>query len=165
MSGEGLSRKNEVVLLGRKTGFALVAALMAIWILTAVGILVFTVSTQDLRVSTRLVGEKKAFSAMETGINALTRDFDYDNPALSKKDNQLADTGGSDAGARYTIEEPWIPRPTEGPAFISYIGFSEKWGRARYLTDVIGSNTRYGSRMETHVGIGYGPVPGGTESQ
>ncbi|MCJ7496360.1 MAG: hypothetical protein MUP68_19320, partial [Deltaproteobacteria bacterium] len=56
----------------RKNGFALIAALMAIWILTAVGILVFTISTQDIRISGRLVGEKKAFSAVETGIHALT---------------------------------------------------------------------------------------------
>jgi hypothetical protein len=162
MSGEG-NRVSRLV--GRKTGFALVAALMAIWILTAVGILVFTVSTQDLRISTRLVGEKRAFSALETGINALTRNFDYDNPAASKQEDQLADTGGSDPGARYTIAEPWIPGPEEGPAFIYYTGFSEEWGRARFLTNVTGSNTRHGSRAEAHVGLGYGPVPGGTESR
>ena len=41
-------------------GFAIVAAIMAILVLTAVGVLVFALSTQDIRVSGRLVGEKKA---------------------------------------------------------------------------------------------------------
>jgi len=174
MSGEGFSEKNDSIgfgeanrvsrLMGKKTGFALVAALMAIWILTAVGILVFTVSTQDLRISTRLVGEKRAFSALETGINALTRQFDYDDLKKFKDEETPADPGG-DPGSRYKIKEPWIPRPEEGPAFIYYTGFSEEWGRARFLTDVTGINTRYGSSMEARVGVGYGPVPGGTESR
>jgi Tfp pilus assembly protein PilX len=155
-------------ILRRKTGFALVAALMAIWILTAVGILVFTVSTQDLRVSTRLVGEKKAFAALETGVHMLTRNFKYDDLPASKKENQLADTGG-DPDSRYTINQPWIPNPGEGPATIYYVGFSaagaESWGRARYLADVRGFNTRYGSLMEVNAGIGYGPIPISPESR
>ncbi len=174
MSGEGFSKKSDSIgyreanrprwLVGRKTGFALVAALMAIWILTAVGILVFTVSTQDLRISTRLVGEKRAFSALETGINALTREFDYEDLKKFKNEEKPADPSGDPAN-RYKIKEPWIPRPDEGPAFIYYTGFSEEWGRARFLTDVTGINTKYGSSMEAHVGLGYGPVPGGTESR
>jgi Tfp pilus assembly protein PilX len=178
MNGEGLSRKCKFIgygdsnppgrILGRKTGFALVAALMAIWILTAVGILVFTVSTQDLRVSTRLVGEKMAFAALETGVHVLTRDFLYDNLPASKKENQLADTGG-DPDSRYTINTPWIPTATEGPAIIYYTGFSAEssqgWGRSRYLADVSGFNTRYSSVMQVNAGIGYGPVPIGHESQ
>lgn len=174
MSGEGFSKKSDLIgyrvanrprwLVGRKTGFALVAALMAIWILTAVGILVFTVSTQDLRISTRLVGEKRAFSALESGINALTREFDYDDLKKFKEEEKPADPSGDPAN-RYKIKEPWIPRPDEGPAFIYYTGFSEEWGRARFLTDVTGINNKYGSSMEAHVGLGYGPVPAGTESR
>ena len=178
MNGEGLSRKNESVgygesnrpwrPLGGKTGFALVAALMAIWILTAVGILVFTVSTQDLRVSTRLVGEKKAFAALETGVHVLVRDFNYVDLPASRQENQLADTGG-DPDSRYTIGIPWIPTPEQGPATIYYIGFSsagaESWGRARYLADVTGFNTRYNSLMQVNAGIGYGPIPISPESR
>ena len=51
-------------------GFALIAALLAITILTAVGLLVFAMSTQDIRISGRLVGEKKAVSAAEAGANS-----------------------------------------------------------------------------------------------
>ena len=40
----------------RDSGFALIAALLAIWILTAFGLLVFTVTTQDVRISSRMAG-------------------------------------------------------------------------------------------------------------
>ena len=59
----------------KESGFALIAALLAIWILTAFGLLVFTVTTQDVRISSRVVGEKKAFYATEAGIHSLTQVF------------------------------------------------------------------------------------------
>ena len=49
----------------QKRGFALIAALMAAGILTASGISVFTVSTQDVRISSRILGERKALLAAE----------------------------------------------------------------------------------------------------
>ena len=57
-------------------GFAIVAALLAMMVLTAVGLLAFTLSTQDTRISSRLIGEKKAFSATEAGIHRFTQNFD-----------------------------------------------------------------------------------------
>lgn len=48
-------------------GFAMIAALMALLMLTAVGTLVFTLSTQDIRVSMRVVSEKKAFNTAQSG--------------------------------------------------------------------------------------------------
>jgi hypothetical protein len=178
MNGVGLSRKYKATgsgdsnppgkPLGGKTGFALVAALMAVWILTAIGILVFTVSTQDLRVSTRLVGEKKAFAALETGVHVLTRDFLYENIPASQRTNVLAVTGG-DPDSRFTISAPWIPTTAEGPAIIYYTGFSaggaESWGRARFLANVDGFNTRYNSLAQVNAGIGFGPIPISPESR
>ena len=62
-------------LLGEKRqaekGFVLVAALMAVFLLVALGVLVFTVTTQDVRISSRYIGEKKAFSAAESAIGGL----------------------------------------------------------------------------------------------
>lgn len=165
----GRRKSNKPQRLGRAgSGFALVAALLAIWILTAVGILVFTVSTQDLRVSTRLVGEKKAFAAVETGVHVLTQIFNYESLSASRRDRVVADTGaGGDRDSLYTIETPRIPTSSEGPAVILYPGFSaseaEKWGRTRYLANVTGENTRYGSRVQVNTGIGYGPINVSTE--
>jgi len=50
-----------MVQINSQKGFALVAAIMALLVLTAVGLLAFALSTQDLRISSRWVGEKKAF--------------------------------------------------------------------------------------------------------
>ena len=46
-------------------GFALIAAILANLILLAVGIIAINISTQDLRISMRVVGDKKAMSAAE----------------------------------------------------------------------------------------------------
>jgi len=62
-------------LLARK-GFALIAALLANLILLAVGILAVNLSSGDIRVSMRTVGDKKALNAAETGVHELSRLFD-----------------------------------------------------------------------------------------
>jgi hypothetical protein len=145
---------------GSSEGFALVAAILAIWVLTAVGVLVFTVSTQDIRVSGRMVGEKMAFSATETGIHQLTLGFNPSNLGASKTTSpQLADPG-NDMGSRFTIDEPTIP--SRGPSSIPIAGFAiaggQQWGATRYLANVTGENTRYNSAVQISVGVGYGPV-------
>ena len=50
-------------------GFVLIAALFALLILTVLGVIAFTVSTRDIRISTRMTGEQKAFAAAETGLH------------------------------------------------------------------------------------------------
>ena len=62
-------------------GFALVTAILAIMILMALGYLVISVSTGDLKISSRVVGEKKALSAAETGIHRMMQNFDPANMA------------------------------------------------------------------------------------
>ena len=52
-------------------GFVLIAALMAVMILMAVGFLALTVTSQDILISSRLVGERKALSAAEAGAQQL----------------------------------------------------------------------------------------------
>ena len=57
-------------------GFALIAAIMACLILLALGMLVISLSTQDLRVSTKIVGDKRSSAAAEDGIHSLPQTFD-----------------------------------------------------------------------------------------
>jgi hypothetical protein len=52
-------------------GFVLIAAIMAVMIMLAVSFFILTTSTQDIRISARLVGERKAMSAAEAGAMAL----------------------------------------------------------------------------------------------
>jgi hypothetical protein len=166
--------KERMPLLAGEKGFALVAALMAIWILTALGVLVFTVSTQDIRISGRLVCEKKGFSAAETGLHWLTANFLYDNPTASAVSLQKLDTSAGspvDPNDRYSIgpgsigpvspDNPsWFP--TAGPAIVWYPGFDLEWGRTINTARATGLNTRCQtgtSGVSIDVGVGYGPVP------
>jgi Tfp pilus assembly protein PilX len=57
-----------------QNGFAMVAALMSIMVLTAVGLLVFAVSTQDVRISSRVVGRKSLFRS-RSGDSPLRAEF------------------------------------------------------------------------------------------
>ena len=143
----------------QKNGFALISALMAILVLAAAGILVFTVSTQDIRISSRIVGEKKAHSAARAGIHQLTRAFDPDNTAaVAVSDQQV--NAVIDPESRYTIGNP--ARPASGPMTVPMAGYAigggQQWGQARYMVRVSGANTRYASNVQVDAGIGYGPV-------
>lgn len=142
-----------------KNGFALIAALMAIWILTAVGILVFAISTQDIRISGRLVGEKKAFAAVETGIHRLSQTLDPANlPGSAVPDAPVDAT--NDPASRYTIGTP--ARPTSGPSSLPLAGYAigggQQWGQERFNARVTGGDTRYNSMVQVDVGVGYGPI-------
>jgi Tfp pilus assembly protein PilX len=142
-----------------KSGFALIAALMAIWILTAVGILVFTISTQDIRISSRVIGEKKAFSAAESGIHRFMQSFDPATLAASAVSNVQVDST-NDPDSRYTVGTPF--RPTSGPASVPLVGYAigggQQWGQERFNAAVSGTNTRYNSLVQVNIGAGYGPV-------
>lgn len=143
----------------KEKGFALIAALLTIWVLTAVGILVFTVSTQDIRISGRLVGEKKAFAAAEAGIHRLTQILDPANLSGSALSNQQVDAT-NDPDSRYTIGTP--SRPTSGPSTVPLPGYAigggQQWGQERFIARVTGTNTRYNSMVQIDVGVGYGPI-------
>ena len=143
-------------------GFALIAALMIFWVLTALGMLVFSVTTQDVRVSSRTVGERKAFSAAESGLQILTQNFDPAHPSNSATSSSgvAVDATSGDPNTRYVIATPTIP--TAGPAAVPVAGYAigggETWGRQRYLTQVTGTNTAYNSSVQINVGVGYGPL-------
>ncbi len=142
-----------------KNGFALIAALMGILILTAFGILAFTVSTQDIRISSRLIGEKKAFSAAEVGIHRFMLSFDPANLDASAASNVQVDST-NDPDSRYTVGTP--SRPTSGPGAVPLTGYAigggQQWGQDRFNATVSGTNTRYHSLVQVNIGVGYGPV-------
>ena len=140
-------------------GFALIAALLSILILTAGGLLVFTVSTKDIRISGRLVGGKKAVSAAEVGAQALSVTFDPLNLVAAAVSNVPVDLT-NDPATQYSIGTP--SRPTTGPALLPMAGYSEsggqEWGQARFSALITGANTRNMSNVQVNLGVGYGPV-------
>jgi len=141
-------------------GFALITSLLALWVLTSLGMLVFSVTTQDVRVSSRTVGERKAFSAAESGIHRLTQTFDAANPGNSVVSGVVVDaTSSGDPHTTYAIAAPpggW--NPTSGPGGVPIPGYEPNWGRKRFLAQVTGTNTAYNSSVPINVGVGYGPV-------
>ena len=147
-------------------GFALIAALLANLILLAVGIIALNLSTGDIRISMRSVGDKKAVNAAEAGLHWLTVNFDAAT-YTSLVNTTSTVTAGVDNSTRYTINS--IAEPTTGPAQIPLPGFSiggsQTWGQARYDARITGENTAFNTSVTIDVGLGHGPVEMGTMSR
>lgn len=138
-----------------ESGFVLIIALMAILILMAVGYFALTVTTSDLRIAARILGERKAFSAAESGVHFLCRDFD---PAtFSGISNQQVDS--DDPASTFSIVMPNTPTNPNIPGSLPVTGFSmsggQEWFQNTYETIVTGNNSDYGSSAEIGLGFGY----------
>ena len=147
----------------KESGFALIAALLSIWILTAMGLLVFTVTTQDVRISSRMVGEKKAFYSTEAGVHKLVEVFnplDLNDTDNYNKDVVVDPDNDKDGASQFRIATPAVP--TKGPAAIPLSGYSsgggQQWGSTRFVSTVTGRNTKYQSTVQVDAGVGFGPV-------
>ena len=132
---------------------------MACVILFALAILIINLSTSDLRVSSKSVGQKKALSAAETGIHRMIQNFNPQNLAASTSTNVQVDAT-NDPASVYTIGQPGPP--TSGPLFLPMTGYSigggQTWGQRRYVVNVDGRNTAYDTKVTIQTGVGYGPV-------
>lgn len=152
-------RKNTQIALRLKNsekGFALVAAIMACLILLALGTLVIALSTQDIRVSVKIVGDKRSLAAAEEGIHSLCQTFDPQSPV-----NVPVTTTRTDGRSNYTINYP-ATAPTTGPLNLRLPGFDIEGGKVygdrRYNVSVTGRSTEYNTQVTIGVGLGYGPV-------
>ena len=125
----------------------------------ALGYLALSVSTDDLRISRRVVGEKKALAAAETGIHRLMQTFDPGSMTSAQVDQVQVDST-ADPASRYSISS--IGRPASGPEMLPLSGYSigggQQWGQRRYVGSVTGSNSSHGSSVQIDVGLGYGPI-------
>lgn len=140
-------------------GFALITAIMACMILLALAVLVLNLSTGDLRVSSRSVGDKKAMSAAETGIHRAMQTFNPQNLAATVVTGVQVDPA-NDPATVYTVGAP--AAPATGPLFLPMEGYSigggQSWGQRRYEVNVQGRSTSYNTSMNVRTGMGYGPV-------
>ena len=139
-------------------GFIIVLALLALLLLTAVGALVFNLTTQDIRVSTRSVGEKKAFSAAQAGQHRLIQQSNL-NVGLIRNYTvtSVQVDPSSDPASRYSISNTNIQGLPGSLNLAAYeIG---NWALSTTSKIVEGENTNYGSRVSIEVGVGYGPIP------
>jgi hypothetical protein len=137
-------------------GFSLVVVILAILVLTALGYLALSVTTTDLRITNRIVGEKKALTAAEAGVHILTGSF---SPANITAISGSVDPD-NDPASTYTIDLAATPDAASGlPAFMPMQGYSiaggQEWGQKMYETSVTGANSSYGSSVQIDVGFGY----------
>jgi hypothetical protein len=142
-------------------GFALIAALMANLVLLAVGLIAINISTQDLRISIRVIGDKKAMSAAEAASHWVILNLSPDNPGSVVKTNQPLNELSSelDPRSRVTITQP--APPTMGPLFVKMHGYdmsSNQWILLRYNTTITGRSDDYLASVTLDLGLGYGPV-------
>ena len=147
-------------------GFALVTALMACAILFALAMLIIQLSTGDLRVSVRSVGDKKASIAAEAGVQNVLANFD---PVIPASADAIAVDAANAPDSKYSYAAP--TPPTSGPTFAPMTGYSigggQSWGQTLYETRITGRNTRYipPASVQVDIGIGYGPVEVSTMSR
>jgi Tfp pilus assembly protein PilX len=155
-------------------GFALATALMACAILFALATLIIQLSTGDLKVSVKNVGDKKAMIAAESGIHRLVQDFSSDSTTWTAANNYTTNctattptyiwqtiVSGVDANTRYAVcapTESTLP-PVRMAGYALGGGDEGGWGIMRYDAGVVGKNDSYNSSVSVGVGIGYGPVP------
>jgi hypothetical protein len=141
-----------------------VTALMACAILFALAMLILQLSTGDLQISARTVGDKKASIAAEAGLQQLLTGFDPGN-RQSKDNIQVDQNNDPDSVYSYNIPAP----PTFGSGFAVLRGYSigggQSWGLSRYETTITGRNTRYRTSVQVCAGIGFGPVEISTMSR
>ena len=147
----------------REGGFALIASILANLILLAVGIVAFNLATQDLRISTRIVGEKKG-DERRRGGNALgdapLRPRPTPNAWSSPAASWPSWAAGWNRRSRVSISRP-LP-PVAGPLQVvgpaGYDMGSTPWVLLRYDTTITGRNDDHRSSVTVDVGLGYGPV-------
>jgi hypothetical protein len=139
---------------------------MACAILFALAMLIIQLSTGDLRVSARSVGDKKASIAAEAGVQKVLSSFD---PVIPPSATNAAVDAANAPGSDYSFAAP--TPPTSGPTFAAMTGYSigggQSWGQTLYVTTITGRNTKYlpPTSVQVEVGIGYGPVEISTMSR
>jgi Tfp pilus assembly protein PilX len=153
-----VSKKLRDMKIKRKEGFALVAAIIACLILLAVGLVAYLMTTQDSRTSLRVMGDKKAMMATESGIHFIMANFNPNN-LDGVVVNNIPANAAADPSSQYSIAQPHhldsgSIRPLAGYA----IAGGQMWGQIGYYATVTGQNTNYGGQAQVRVGFGWGPV-------
>lgn len=145
-------------------GFAFLVALMAIAVLTAIGFFALTTISEELMISFRLTGERKAFSAAESGAYAVSANIAvYDAlPSPADKNTVLYTFPKTyidpvnDPNASYTGKVLWVRS-----IGIEGFGFDYSFSQDLFKTIITGKDSLYGSSVSIEVGVS--DTPGRTE--
>ena len=155
-----------------ENGFVLVAAILAVMIILALSFFILTTSTQDIRISGRLVGERKAMSAAEYGAQAIYA-LSADLPTLALNTTNCPGTthlppcyyDDNDNHLSYTFTTQVVDRADTAGYDLSTVGTSPI-----YETIVTGTDSTYDSSASIAIGMkppagksgtGQGPIGAG----
>jgi len=137
-------------------GFVFLVSLMAIAVLIAIGFFALTTISDDLMINYRLVCERKAFSAAESGAYAAAANITiYDNLPSPAAANTILYTftntnvdSVNDPTASYTGKVYWVRS-------IAMEGFSFEYNFSQDLfkTVVAGEDSLCGSSVNIEVGV------------
>ena len=133
-------------------GFVLIVALMAILILTAIGFFALTMISGDLMISYRLTGDRKAYSAAESGVHSLLASPNTIHDLLNNSPPtaciQVDPT--NDPSTCYTVSATtnnWVQAPVgNGGQCFGCKSFV-------YNTDITGKDSNYSSSVKISIGM------------
>lgn len=156
---------SEREIVGKKPegGFVLILALIGIMILIAIGYFALTVSTGDLQIASRLVGERKSFSAAEAGVHIITSTYNTVTPALNDTTTYQQFDSVNDPHSLYKVTNSGMLGGllnTCPKAFSSEGGIV--WSCNNFTSTVNGTNDLYGSQVSIQVGVKGKATPGST---
>jgi hypothetical protein len=141
-------------------GSVLIVALMATLILIAVGFFALTVTTQDVRIAGRVVGERRALSAAESGAHAVLMQL---NPAaLAQQNVPVQIDPASDPAITYSYTQP-IRNSTMPTISMPGFDLSKAYVGAVFDTTVTGQDNNYGTTARIAMGSAYAPNPSDTQ--
>ena len=150
----------------RDDGFALVAGLLTLLILLTLAMLVYTISTKDIRVAVRATGEQKAMAGVETGIHMLLQQSNLTiGQITSYEATDVPVSGGADSDTKFSIGNPTMTALSSIPRSLCFPGYqcgatanSRAFKQTNTPKGITGKNTRYNSEVTVDVGVGFGPV-------
>jgi hypothetical protein len=133
-------------------GFVFLIALVGVFVLMAIGFFALSSISEDLMISYRLVGERKAFSAAESGVHAILGQDSFANATGWTKVDPV-----NDPKVEYSATIPVLS--TIAPK-VHLPGFPTGYTSNAYVANVTGRDTTYGSTITIEVGLADIPVPG-----
>lgn len=138
-------------------GFVFIVALMAVIVLIAIGFFALTMISEDLMISSRMVAERKAFSAAEAGAHAVFASIDLGNPYALNTNKPIQVDPVNDPTLAYLAQvfntERQVVFPYESLNSASMV----------YEALITGRDTAYNS--ETKISIGMAPPPTQADTQ
>jgi hypothetical protein len=138
-------------------GFVFIVALIAVIVLIAIGFFALTMISEDLMISSRMVAERKAFSAAEAGAHAVFASIDLKNPFALNTQKPVQVDPVNDPTLAYLAQvvntERQIVFPYENLNSASLV----------YEALITGRDTAYNS--EVKLSIGMAPPPSQADTQ